>query len=184
HCLLAAPAANRPGELVSDMGDRPQNVECDTRYRRIADRPAELTVPDLAAANDPEHEFAGEIGLAIARALEIVAALDRADHVFEPVAARHDCGIAHSNEWLIAEGEGPRIARRLDAEFERRRFIVQESLQDTILDNSDIAAGRAFVIDLDSNARLSVEAARGLVDQCNFLGCNLLAEPIAGDRAR
>jgi len=35
---------------------------------------------------------------------------------------------------------------------------------------------------MDSNARLPVEAAPGLVDQGNFFGCNLLTEPIGGDR--
>src|SRR5262249_5439304 len=167
--LLAAPAAFHPGERVADVGDGLQHVESHARDRRVADRATELAVPDLVAFYDPEHEFAGPVGLTVARPHQIVAAIDRPDHVLEPVAARQDRGVAHAHQRLVAEGEGARIAGRLGPELPRRVLVVQEGLQHAVLDDGDVAARRAFVVDMDRPVRLAVGSAAAIVAERDFL---------------
>src|SRR5262249_9637874 len=101
--LFSAPTPDRPGKLVADMARLAEDIEGDARYRGVADRTTKLAVADFVSAGNPEHEFAGQVGLPVARTLEIVAALDRADHIGKAIATRKDRGVAHAHQRLVAE---------------------------------------------------------------------------------
>ena len=96
---------------------------------------------------------------------EVVAVFDGADHVLERVGARSDGGVAHAHERFVVERVGPRVAGGLDAHLARRFLVVQERLEDAVLDDGDVAALHAFVVDVDGDAAVAVGAALGVVDE-------------------
>jgi hypothetical protein len=90
-----------------------EDIEGDARYRGVADRTTKPAVADFVSASDTEHEFASQVGLPVAGALEIVAPLDCPDHIDEAVSARKDCRVAHAHQRLVAERIGTSVSGRL-----------------------------------------------------------------------
>ena len=148
---------------------------------RIA--PPEDPVADLVALGHAEHELAGGVRLAVGGALEVVALVDGRDHVLEPVAAGPDGGVAHPHQRLVAEGVGAGVAGRLHPERPRRLLAVQESLEHAVLDDGDVAARGALVVDVDGDARVAVRPAPGVVDEGELLRRHLSSEIVARHRA-
>ena len=80
-----------------------EDVKGDARYRGVADSATKPAVANFVSTGDTEHEFAGQVSLPVARTLEIVAPLDRPDHIGEAVSSWKDRRVAHAHQRLVAE---------------------------------------------------------------------------------
>ena len=181
--FLSAEAGGAPLHRIRYHIHGFQHFERHARDRRIEDRAAELAVFDFKAGGNAEHELTRGVRLTVVRVDEVIAVVDRGDHVFEFIRSGVDRRVAHTDERLVGERPRACVARRLHAEMLGGLAAVHVADQNAVFDDRRIHGGRALVIEIHRQRCFFAERSVRKVGKADLLGGDYLAQIRACDTA-